>query len=30
MTQTSVKKNTAIKIISATIDRVMERESIYQ
>ena len=30
MTQTSVEKNTAIKIISEMIDRVMEKESIYQ
>ncbi|NES06864.1 MAG: hypothetical protein F6K22_31060 [Okeania sp. SIO2F4] len=30
MTQASVEKNTAIKIISAIIDRVMESESIYQ
>ncbi len=30
MTQTSVKTNTAITRISETIDRVMERENIYQ
>ncbi|NEQ35794.1 MAG: hypothetical protein F6K40_05640 [Okeania sp. SIO3I5] len=30
MTQASVEKNTAIKRISAIIDRVMESESIYQ